>query len=69
MSKHDRLIELETRIAHQDQAILELSEEVYQQQKQIGALEERCRRLLERIEQVTMSGREADPSDQVPPHY
>lgn len=69
MHHEDRLIELETRLAHQDQAMLKLSDEVYQQQKQIAALEACCRQLLERLEQFTMSERAASPPDEVPPHY
>ncbi len=69
MTQDDRLIELETRLAHQDQALLELSAEVYQQQKQIAALEERCRSLLEHIQRITTHDPPADPTDEVPPHY
>lgn len=69
MTHDDRLIELETRLAHQDQALLELSAEVYQQQKQIAALEKRCRSLLEHIQRITTNDRPADRSDEVPPHY
>jgi hypothetical protein len=39
MSTETRLIDLEARIAHQDQAISDLSKEVYLQQKQIEQIE------------------------------
>ena len=66
----ERIDELETRLAQQDQAILELSDELYRQQRQVARLEMELRQLVERMK--TMSAPEPGPSptgDEVPPHY
>ena len=69
MDTEQRLMDLETRIAHQDQSIHELSEEIFQQQKQIALLEDRCRRLLERLESIAAAETAGGPGDEIPPHY
>jgi SlyX protein len=64
-----RLIELESKFAYQEDTLQTLSAEVHRQQQDIERLELRCRQLLERM---------ADPSDgvfrgslreEIPPHY
>lgn len=67
MSAEARLIELEARIAHQDQAINDLSQEIYEQQKQIDKLEATCKYLLEQSRQLT--GPEGSDENEIPPHY
>lgn len=65
-----RIDELETRLAQQDQAILELSDELYRQQRQVARLEAELRQLVERMK--TNSTPEPGPGpadDEVPPHY
>lgn len=63
-----RIDELESRLAQQDQALLTLSDEVYQQQRQITQLETQLRQLVDRVR--TLSAPEApQPADEVPPHY
>lgn len=69
MNDEDRVTELETRVAHQDQAILELSDEIYRQQRQITRLEDQCRGLLARLESLATAGAPGNPADEVPPHY
>jgi len=66
--KH-RIDELEARLAHQDQAILEMSDEIYEQQKQIARLELQCRNLVERIESLAGGDGPTDGGDEKPPHY
>ena len=44
-----RIDELEARLAEQDHSILELSDEVYRQQRQIAKLETELQRLAERL--------------------
>lgn len=61
--------ELETRLAHQDQAILELSDEVYRQQRQIAELERRLAALSERVQTLGSQSPAPRPEDEVPPHY
>jgi SlyX protein len=64
-----QLEELEARIAHQDQSILELSDEVYRQQRQIVELERQFRALKGRIEPLEQAQPGANPRDEKPPHY
>jgi len=69
MDKENRLVDVETRVAHQDQAIHELSEELYRQQQQLVQLEARWRSLVERVESLGGGAAEGDAADEIPPHY
>jgi uncharacterized coiled-coil protein SlyX len=69
METEARIDELEARLALQDQSILELSDEVFRQQRRIGELEDRLRVLAERLDALTAPVDPRDPSDEVPPHY
>jgi len=68
-----RLDELEVRLAHQDQTLHELGDEVYRQQRQIMQLEAVVRQLAARLESA--EGERAGehpaerPIDEIPPHY
>ena len=64
-----RIDELETRVAEQDQSILELSDELYRQQRQIAELEAQLLRLGERVRTLSTQERAPDPADEIPPHY
>lgn len=64
-----RIDELESRLAQQDQATLELSDELYRQQRQIGRLETELRQLVERVRTLSEAEPTPDPADEVPPHY
>jgi SlyX protein len=65
----DRFIELETRLAHQDQTLFELNDAVTRQQQQITSLERLCRSLVERIASLDDSIRDRAAGDERPPHY
>lgn len=73
MSKAEELETLEMRIAYQDAAINDLSDELYHQQKQIEALEEACRRLSAKLQAIVdttdENGGEAAAPAETPPHY
>ena len=64
-----RIDELETRLAQQDQTLLELSDELYRQQRQIARLETELRQLVDRMKTVSVPERASSPGDEVPPHY
>ncbi len=64
-----RIDELETRLAEQDQSILELSDELYRQQRQIAQLEAQLRQLGERLKTLSAPEPAPDGADEVPPHY
>lgn len=64
-----RIDDLEARIAHQDQALHELSDEVYRQQQQIRQLEAVIRELISRLESAEPGEASSGPNDEIPPHY
>ena len=69
IDKEIRTNELEMRLAHQDNSIDKMSDEIYRQHKQISQLEEKVKWLIERLELVTSPQSSHDQSDDVPPHY
>ena len=66
----NRLVDIETKIAFQEDTIQELNKIVYQQQQKIDQLECLFKQLKERVKTETDTARAAsDPSDDIPPHY
>lgn len=65
----DRVIDFETRLAYQDEALRVLSDTLVRQQKQIDRLDALCRQLLERIKAQSETDFKGSPADEVPPHY
>lgn len=65
----ERFIDLETRLAHQDQLLHELNDAVTDQQAKIMQLEELCRSLIDRVRSIGDGGESGDPADERPPHY
>jgi SlyX protein len=63
-----RLVELETRFAYQDETIRVLSEALARQQREIERLQRICRELMERATQ-TQSLPANSAAEEVPPHY
>lgn len=66
-----RIDELEARLALQDHSILELSDEIYRQQREIADLERKLRELTERVRTLAdaASTGPSGPIDERPPHY
>ena len=65
----ERLIELESRLAHQDQTIFELNDVVTDQQSRIMQLERLCQSLAERLASLAESSQAGSSDDERPPHY
>ena len=65
----EQLINLEIRMAHQEQAIQELSDTVYAQHKSIEQLTVLCRHLSDKLRGVTDQPAPVDSGDEIPPHY
>jgi SlyX protein len=65
----DRFIDLETRLAHQDQLLNELNDVVTAQQAKIMQLEELCKALIQRVRSVGDGAQGDDAGDERPPHY
>ncbi len=65
----ERFIDLESRLAHQDQLLHELNDVVTDQQAKIMKLEELCLSLIDRVRSIGDGGESGDPADERPPHY
>ncbi len=65
----ERFIDLESRLAHQDQLLNELNDVVTSQQAKIMQLEELCKALIQRVRSVGDGVPDSDPGDERPPHY
>lgn len=64
-----RFIDLETKLAHQEFKLEELSQVLYEQQKRIEHLEKRVLLLTKKMEEALEGGAEIGPANQKPPHY
>lgn len=63
----DKLIDIETKLAHQEHMLAELNEVVTSQQAQITGLDGLLRSLIERVRD--MSEPAPGAGDEIPPHY
>jgi len=68
-----RLVEIESRIAYQDDTILQLNDVVCRQQDQIDRLEKLTQQLLGRVRDLSANSAggpaEFSAADERPPHY
>jgi SlyX protein len=65
----DRLVEIETKIAFQEKTIKDLSDTVYNQQKQIDTLNETLKHLIDQIKDSSIISPGLNLKDEKPPHY
>jgi len=65
----ERFIDLESRLAHQDELLNELNDVVTEQQAKIMQLDELCKSLITRVRSMGDAMPESDPGDEKPPHY
>lgn len=65
----ERFIDLESRLAHQDQLLHELNDVVTAQQAKIMQLDELCRSLIDRVRSMGDGVSTDDAGDERPPHY
>lgn len=65
----DRFIDLETRLAYQDDTLRVLSDTIARQQQQIDRLEQVCRQLIERLKSPPQDTVKGTAADERPPHY
>lgn len=63
-----RLVDIEIKLAHQEQLLADLDQVVTDQQARIMQLEELATTLIDRIRAIGEGGAEA-PQDERPPHY
>ncbi len=64
-----RLIDLETRLTYQEEAIRSLSDTVAAQRSEIEQLDRRYRHLLARLSEQGDGLPKNTPAEEVPPHY
>ena len=64
-----RLIEIESKLAHQEDLLNELNDVVTDQQAQISRIEEMCRALVSRVRSISDGEAVGSPDDERPPHY
>lgn len=70
MSEEERLVNIETKIAFQEDLIDELNKTIYQQQKKLERLEATCEALARHIASVAESVSQNKPAaSERPPHY
>lgn len=65
----DRLIEIETKLAFQEDALSALNEVVCQQQLQIDQLTATLKLLIDRYRSLSETQAGSKPVDEKPPHY
>lgn len=65
----ERLIDLETKLSHQEHLLSELDDALTSQQVQIGQLELLCKSLLDRITSLPDGDSGGGTGDERPPHY
>jgi SlyX protein len=65
----ERFIDLESKLAHQDQMLNELNDVLTEQQARLMQLEELCRTLVDRVRSLGEGLPAGDPADERPPHY
>jgi SlyX protein len=65
----ERLVDLETKLAYQEDTIQALNQVVCEQQKQIDQLAATCKLLVDRIRQLPVPAEIDNILDEKPPHY
>ncbi len=65
----DRLIDIETKLAHQEQMLIELNDALANQQDSIITLERLCASIAERLRSLDDGESSSPPDDERPPHY
>jgi SlyX protein len=65
----DRLVDIEIKIARQEDLVDALNQTIYQQQKKIDELEKLCAALAGRIKEMSSIDSAGNPAHEKPPHY
>lgn len=69
MMCEDRLIEIESKIAFQEDLLQELNKTLYEQQKKIARLEAACNSLIDHVKELSEVMAEGGAINERPPHY
>ncbi len=65
----NRLIDIESKLAHQEDLLAELNGALTNQQSQLTRLQALCEALVDRVRSVEGDSPEGDPTNERPPHY
>ena len=65
----ERLVQIETKLAHQEQMLMELDDALTTQQSTIMTLERMCASMAERLQSLGGDDTASPPGDERPPHY
>jgi len=65
----ERLVDIEVKLAHQDQLLIDLNDVVTNQQEKIMMLEELCGSLVDRVRSMGEALPGDAAQDERPPHY
>ena len=63
-----RLVDIEVKLAHHEQAVLELNDVITEQQAKLMQLDALCNQLIEKLRAIDQGATDA-PHDEPPPHY
>ncbi len=69
MTTEDRLVDIEIKIARQEDMVDGLNQTIYRQQKKIDELETLCAALARQIREMRDATNERGPANDRPPHY
>ncbi len=64
-----RFIDIETKLAFQEDALRQLNEALSDQQSRVADLERLCRELALRMARMNEGGEKGSAADEIPPHY
>jgi len=65
----ERLIDIEIKLSHQEDAVEELNKVICQQQKKIDHLEAICEALIRHVKESSDGAVEQRTTNEIPPHY
>jgi len=65
----ERLVDIEVKLAHQDQLLVDLNDVVTKQQEKIMELEQLCASLVDRVRSIGEASPVGGAQDEQPPHY
>ncbi len=65
----EKIVDIETKLAHQEDLLAALNDALSNQQAQIVTLEQLCQALVERLRALSEAGTGHDSDDERPPHY
>jgi len=67
--EHEKFIDIESKLAHQEHTIAELNDALSSQQMQISKLEHQVVTLIDRVRSLSESAPAGGTDDEPPPHY